>query len=142
MSRPKKFCAVFLIVSALGFALNAADITWNDDAGADSNWSSADNWDLDRIPVATDVVHFDDATVGTNVVDSDFTIAGLTYDNTAGTHDTVIDGGQFLTVSNYLRVGSSIPATSKVRISGPGGTLKIIGDIQVSGTNTGSLVIQ
>jgi len=132
------FCGA---VAAMALGLWAADLTWTDGEAGDSNWSSPNNWNPAQIPTAADVVHFTNTVVGTSVVDQDFAINGLTYDNATGRHVTVIGDGVVLTVSNYLRVGRSAPATSAVRITGAGGTLRMSGDIQVSGTNTGSLVM-
>lgn len=128
-------------IAAMAAMVWAANLTWDGGDVDDSNWSSPDNWNPDQAPTDADVVHFTNSVVGTNVVDVSVQVAGLTYNNSTGSHVTVINDGVILTVSNYLRVGRASPGNTAVRITGPGGTLRMVGDIQVSGTNTGSLVM-
>jgi len=82
-----------------------ADISWSG-LGADDDWSNPDNW-VDGVPPAdTDSVIFDAAdSGGTNVLDTDFTIASLYYtDNSI--HTTDFGGLTNLRVNGPVHVGN------------------------------------
>ncbi|HSY18671.1 MAG TPA: autotransporter-associated beta strand repeat-containing protein, partial [Candidatus Acidoferrales bacterium] len=83
-----------------------------DNVNATTNWSDNLNWRLPGAPVAADNVIFDstttnNATTVNNVVDTGFTVASLTYNQTnGGYHVTQIPAGNVLTVNNTFTVGN------------------------------------
>jgi fibronectin-binding autotransporter adhesin len=92
---------------------------WTGIAG-DTNWSTAGNWSFNAIPTSSDTVAFDNVVAGTtsalvdNIVDTDFTITGLTYGtaSTNGFHTTSIPSGRILDINgaggNAIFVGTGI----------------------------------
>src|SRR5258706_9766907 len=89
----------------------AATVTWNGGGGANQNWSAAGaggNWSGSAEPGASDTAVFNStATVGTggagssnNIVDSSVTITNLAYSPLANFHNTLINSGVTLTISN------------------------------------------
>jgi len=89
-------------------------MTWNanNNVSANTNWSRNVNWRLPGAPVATDNAIFDgsttvaDAITVNNVVDSNFTMAGLSYLNTNGQYQvTQIPAGNTLTINNTFTAG-------------------------------------
>ncbi len=135
-------CAVAL----MAWLPQAGAIDW-DGGGADNNWSNPSNWNPDGNPAGSDVLFNDDggsATQGTvtSIVDQDFDIASLKYENTnADGHDNGTDGtpnpvyhttqintGRTLTVNGDFVVGPDAFIGSVVEIKGqsPGtGTLVV-----------------
>jgi autotransporter-associated beta strand protein len=135
-------CAVALIA----WLPQAGAIDW-DGGGADNNWSTTGNWNPDGNPAGLDVLFNDDggsATQGTvtSIVDQDFNIASLKYENTNGDghdngsdgtpnpvyHTTQINTGHTLTVNGDFVVGPDAFIGSVVKIKGqaPGtGTLVV-----------------
>ena len=132
--------AGLLWLGALAWGLRGADLYWDGGAG-NGLWSSGLNWSTNQAPTVVDGVRFTNTYIEARVVDVDFVINGLAFDNASGRFEMTINDGVTLTVSNYLRVGAAMKSNSAVRITGPG-TLKMVGDIQVSGTNTGSLIVR
>jgi len=87
-----------------------AALTWDGEGGANKDWSHAANWNPDGLP--TDSATFNDTATAaagtvTNIVDEDFTIGSLTYENTANAHTTQIDAGATLLL-NGLGTGRSL----------------------------------
>jgi hypothetical protein len=79
--------------------------TWTGGGGADDNWSQNTNWSDGTPPVGTDFVTFNFTDTGnTNVVNNNFTIAGLLY-AANGVHTTDFAGGSQLQVNGPFRVG-------------------------------------
>ena len=72
------------------------------------NWSDGANWLLPPVPGALDTAFFNNTGMSfspgagsvDNIVDAGLTVAGLTYAETNGFHNTVINAGVTLTVSN------------------------------------------
>ena len=123
------------------------------DAPTTINWSDALNWQLPGAPVPGDNVIFNPTDAQTspavsppgggasalqsyyvnNIVDTNFTIASLTFTNVNGTyHNTLISNGLTLTITNSLTVGSGSTsgdfgsgATEFVTIVGTNGTLSV-----------------
>jgi len=127
-------------------------VTWVGPDGTNMNWSDASNWQLPGAPGPTDTVFFDNtgmsfsAGAGSvdNIVDANLTIAGLTMGESNGFHNTVINPGVTLTVSNntaatVLLSGTETDAGSTGNlyntISGAGASLVVYN------TNTGSTAI-
>ena len=92
-------------------------VTWigTNNVSATTNWSDRLNWQLPGAPVTADNVFFDNSTtVGNattinNVVDANFTVAGLSYINTNGQFQvTQIPAGVTLTVNSNFTVGGLV----------------------------------
>ncbi|HSU53455.1 MAG TPA: autotransporter-associated beta strand repeat-containing protein, partial [Candidatus Dormibacteraeota bacterium] len=118
-------------------------VTWAGivNVNADTNWTDRVNWQLPGAPGTTDNLLFDGTTtVGdnvtvNNVVDANFTVASLTYDQTSSGqwHNTLVPAGSVLTVTGALGVGTGTAAssTSSATISG-GGELDANGGVSVN----------
>jgi len=134
------------------------NVFWNgpDAANANSiNWSDGANWLLPPVVGVKDIAFFSNnglvfaagAANVNNIVDTSLTVAGLVYGetNASGFHNTVINSGVTLTISNtapaivlqsgsQTDVGAAVPIAVNT-ISGAGGTLV------VNDTNTGSAIL-
>ncbi len=96
-----------------------ASVTWNgtNNVSATTNWTDNLNWQLPGVPGAADNVVFNNSAVGTdsttvnNLVNANFNVATLTYNqNGPGNfHVTEIPGGVTLNVSGAVTVGG-LPA--------------------------------
>jgi autotransporter-associated beta strand protein len=129
-----------------------AAITW-DAGGANTNWSTAENWSDNLAANGNDITFNTTAasTSGvTNTVDSSISITSLGYsfEDADNQHTTAIAAGQTLTVTgNFLLAGSTTATTpTNVTLTGSTGTLTVNGtSFQVgqttpaSGTTTSSL---
>ena len=75
-------CAVFAaaVVAGCGSAF-ATGYTWRG-GGADSNWSTAENWSPNGVPTKDDTVVFDSQSTGTSYVDEG--LAKAAHDNVSG----------------------------------------------------------
>jgi autotransporter-associated beta strand protein len=123
--------AVLLTLTAGPVGIRAS-VTWNatNNVSANTNWSDRVNWQLPGAPANVDNVFFDgnttvaNATTINNVVDTSFTNASLTYNQTASGrwHNTLIPAGSVLTVSGATGIGTGAAAgsTTSVTISGLG----------------------
>jgi fibronectin-binding autotransporter adhesin len=109
-----------------------SSVTWAgiNNVSVTTNWSDRLNWQLPGAPVAADNVFFDGSiTVGdnatiNNVVDTSFTNATLTYNQTTSGqwHNTLIPENSVLTVTGATGIGTGTAAgsTTSVTISGFG----------------------
>ncbi len=116
-------------------------VTWNgtNNVSLTTNWSDAVNWQLPGTPVTTDNVIFGNNGVGSdaftpnNVVDGNYTVNSLTYNqNGSGAyHVTDIPAGRTLAVSGTVTVGG-LPAAdntfTKTYLTG-GGTFVANGTV-------------
>jgi fibronectin-binding autotransporter adhesin len=135
----KLFVFQFQLIALLtaSFAVNQLASAQTTDiwtgTGADMNWSTAGNWLTGVAPGSSDNVAFDDtgtsATQGSvnNVVDTDFTIASLTYENTNNFHTTQVGDGQTLTDTGDLSadIVADPLITTYTAITGDGGVLSM-----------------
>src|SRR5258708_20481224 len=114
-------------------------------AGANTNWSTAGNWNPSGSPGSTDDVQFFDgggtnaAGVVDNVLDSSLAIGSLTFGQTNNFHTTLIASGQTLTVggnTNGVLAGTGTAAGDGIvtvnTANGVGGTLVV--------SNSGAIV--
>ena len=151
-------CVITLSAAvALCSAASAANVTntWSGaDAAISTNWSDGLNWIGGAEPGVNGLAYFIDDTglVGgsgsafvDNIVDANVTVAGLVYAETNGYHNTIINPGVTLTITNN-NVGIPLMAEPRIdpapnndptglnynTISGTGGTLTI------NNTNVGS----
>ncbi|HUU68863.1 MAG TPA: hypothetical protein VM186_05030, partial [Planctomycetota bacterium] len=113
--------------------------TWTGD-GTTDNWSDGDNWGgVAPENPSVNIITFTDTDVVTdttvnNVVDladeiTDWTIGGLTYTNTASSHNTQIQADKTLIVAGnlnaWLDIGADHSAYSNLFARFTGGTLQI-----------------
>lgn len=98
--------SVVLQIEALETRLAPANISWTG-GGADSNWSTAGNWDLNRAPVNADVVRLPSSfgsissgTVTTNYdLSSSVVIGAIQFTSVGGNVQYVINGTTTLVVN-------------------------------------------
>ena len=149
-----KLCVVLLALGA-----RATDRTWDGGSSADSNWSSAANWDGDTTaPVANDVLLFNGSTrlSNNNDLSAGTAFAGLTFLNGGGAfllggNAITLDGNiSNLTTStktinlpmvlsgNRTFFGSNAAFTVNGVLSGPGGLNTCVTNnaVTLSGNNT------
>jgi autotransporter-associated beta strand protein len=144
--------AVLLTVTTGPVGVRASVLWTGADAGVpDLNWSDRLNWQLPGAPGAGDNVIFNptdaqgasalsppgggasalQSSYLNNIVDTNFTIASLTFTNVNGSyHNTLISNGLTLSITNALTVGSGSQdfgggATEFVTIAGTNGTLSV-----------------
>jgi autotransporter-associated beta strand protein len=100
---------------------------------ATTNWTDGANWQLPGAPTSIDSLIFDstttvgNATTNNNIVNTSFTVAGLSYINSNSLYQvTEIPAGNTLTVSSNFTVGGYVAdgAISDVAFNG-GGTLVV-----------------
>jgi hypothetical protein len=127
---------------------------WTAVAG-DGNWTSVLNWSTGVAPGVADVAVFGSAgSGGSNLVDQNFTIGGLTY-NANSTHTMNIGLGTELQVLGPILVGVGAPTNGATTTWGSGGqvTIGAPGAAQnlwvgvnnssaASGTTTGQLFLE
>jgi hypothetical protein len=158
----KKFAVLSALIATTSLA-SAGTITWS---GTDAttqvsaNWSDTTNWAGGVGPGTGDTAYFDNADVSSsgfglpdNIVDTNFAVGGLWYAETNsngiyGWHNTVINSGVTLTVSNsaegiILDTGTQ---TDPHLIVGPGSatcysTISGEGTLEVYNTNVESFVV-
>jgi hypothetical protein len=156
MKTPSTFARFIFAVMAVSFACaatTAATISWSGaDGAAALNWSDTVNWNGNVPPTIGDVAFFNtngiSASFGVgspdNIVDANLAIGGLFYGDTNGIHNTVINPGITLTISNAsvsipllsgTMTDAGDPVTLYNTISGTGGTLVI------NNTNVGSAIV-
>jgi len=112
--------------------------TWTGASGTDLFWATAGNWTAGGPPGAADVALFDNtivtnsagAAAADNILATSRMIQDLSYTNNIGYHNTLINPGITLTVSNTaadntLFVGGSANVATTNTISGPGASLVI-----------------
>lgn len=127
----------------------AATFTWSGASGSDQYWSTPGNWNPAGPPAAEDVAFFNDDGATTaagdwnpnNLLSTSHAVANLIYGNTNGFHNTILEPGVTLTISNdvagqALLVGTGVDngkdQTVTATISGTGGSLVVVS------TNAGS----
>ncbi|HSU52790.1 MAG TPA: hypothetical protein VLT36_01880 [Candidatus Dormibacteraeota bacterium] len=127
------------------------NVFWVGPDGVNMNWSDGANWLLPPVPGVLDIPLFNNVGMANaagpasvdNIVDANLTVAGLTYVETNGFHNTVINSGVTLTVSNTtptiaLLSGTQTDAGAAAQnynsISGAGRLL-------INNTNVGSAIV-
>ena len=110
------FCKIlfFITINFCSVGLFGATKTW-DGGGANDNWTSAANWDLDVAPVAGDALVFDGATRTTPANDfaAATSFASITFAATAsaftlsGNSVTITGGATAITASNTTHTAKS-----------------------------------
>ena len=123
-----------LLLLLLVTARSEAQSTWTG-IGADTNWSTAGNWDMPPISAATLQVIFGNTTFLTSTVDANYDINQLTFTNAAGAY--TLDGAGVITFR-----GTSPALThngnSTVTIDAP---VAFAGNGTIGGTGTGNLIL-
>ncbi|HEX3719234.1 MAG TPA: hypothetical protein VH595_14855 [Verrucomicrobiae bacterium] len=116
-------------------------VYWNGPDGSNLNWSDANNWLLPGTPGPTDTAFFNNIGVSSsagagsvdNIVDENVVIAGLIYAETNGFHNTVINSGETLMVSNDAATTLLLSGTE----TDAGDTVSLYNTV----SGTGSLVV-
>lgn len=119
--------AVLLVAVAFWpVATSRAAIVWTG-LGSDDNWSTGANWQGLLPPISTDTVTFDaDDSGNTNIVDMDFTIAGLNYvDN--GVHTTDFAGLSNLQIDGLVSIGVGYSGADGATVTWRNGGKVVIG---------------
>ncbi|HEV2694677.1 MAG TPA: autotransporter-associated beta strand repeat-containing protein [Verrucomicrobiae bacterium] len=158
--------AVLLTLASGPIGVRPTVVWTGGDASVTTNWSDRLNWQQPGAPTAADNVVFNNTAAAggsdlssaggglaaldpgaiNNNVDSNFTIASLTYTNNGGSyHNTAIANGATLTVTNFFTVGAMDSASTLqqvfVNVAGAGGaTLNVNNtnsNLQVWEGNTG-----
>ena len=146
------FVLLFICLFFL-FGSHAYGTIWTGLADPDDSWSNGGNWLGGLSPISTDSVIFNAGdSWNINIVDTDFTIAGLQYIGN-GTHTTDFAGASHLQIDSPLYVGYGGSADGATVTWTNGGTVTIgdplnlqtfyIGVNTSSGTvsNTGFLLV-
>lgn len=151
-AQPAGYCAgfLFLLVLMLGTCPSgAATNAWIAASGTDMFWSTPGNWSPAGVPGEGDAAFFrDDAAVEyagdlyvNNRLSTSHTVANLIYGNTNGFHNTFLEPGLTLTISNgaagaALFVGTGVDNGKDQRVTA---TLSGLGaSLVVVATNAGS----
>ncbi len=132
-------------------------VHWVGPTGADMNWSDSQNWFFPPMPAAPDTAYFDNvgesaaggATFVDNIVDTTATIAGLWYAGTNASpaftfHNTVVNPGVTLTISNSgpsIVLDSGTQTDPSAGTTGCYNTISGSGAIKVIDTNAESVMI-
>jgi autotransporter-associated beta strand protein len=91
--------------------------TWNG-AGSDDNWSTAANWTNGYAPLTGDLVFFDGSTRTSPILETGYTVAGVTFDSGAAAF-TLGGSGSTLTLAGGVTNNSAYPQTVSVPIQLP-----------------------
>ncbi len=127
---------IFLALSAGGPLFGQSTQTWNTNS-AGSNWSGPSNWNPSGNPAGNDLIFGDafgetaNATTVGNIVDQDYTVNSLTYNNTGTSGNfwqvTEISSTKTLTLNaagvapaTIFTVGGVSSASTRVAIRGAG----------------------
>jgi hypothetical protein len=142
--------AVLLTVTA-GPVTIRGNVFWVGPDGANINWSDGANWLLPPVPGVLDSPFFNNVGMSgsagsasvDNIVDANMTVAGLTFAETNGFHNTVINPGVTLTVSNN---GVVIPLLSGTQTDAGAAaqnynTISGNGSLVINATNQGSAMV-
>jgi hypothetical protein len=101
---------VLFAVAALTASVHGATVTWTGASLVNQNWSTGNNWDTLTAPLDVDEVRFLDA--GTDIpslLDSSLAIGTLSYgQENGGTHTTIINAGQTLTLNGVSGVADAL----------------------------------
>jgi hypothetical protein len=116
---------LLLVLLAMGPA-QAEDIYWTNSAGG--NWSSANNWNLHRVPLAADNVFVTANGTYTVAVDANATVTGLTLGGDSGVQTFDLNSPYTLTLN-----GASLSRTTNGVFHMNGGTLDGPGDMVLNG---------
>lgn len=134
--RKHRFLAGLVLVLFL-FLLDAADaglVTWSG-LGTDDNWSNVANWATGKAPTdQNDVVFNADDSGNTNVVDTDFTIAGLQYIGNS-THTTDFNGSNNLQISGPANIGVGYAGDASATVTWTNGGKATIGGLAIGHNN-------
>ena len=96
------------------YEFEAATKTWDGDGG-DNNWSTAANWNLDTLPLDSDLVQLDSLASTNITLDTNVTIGSLILSDA----DVTINGGSnTLTLCHYNQSDGIFNAPSTLNVSG------------------------
>jgi fibronectin-binding autotransporter adhesin len=145
-----EFLALATLVTGLGAVpAHGATLNWSGAGDAELLWSTPGNWSPAGPPGAGDLAFFrdDGATNGSgvffanNVLAVSTTVANLTFGNTNGFHNTLLQPGVTLTVSNNATGNAVFTGTGTDNGNAQIVTATVSGDgaaLVVVATNTGS----
>jgi hypothetical protein len=127
------------------------NVFWVGPDNGNINWSDGANWLLPPVPGVLDSAYFNNTGMSfspgagsvDNIVDANITVAGLTFAETNGYHNTVINPGVTLTVSNPAVV---IPLLSGTQTDAGAAaqnynTISGDGSLVINATNQGSAIV-
>jgi hypothetical protein len=142
--------AILLTVSGGPITIRG-NVLWVGPDGANINWSDGANWLLPPVVGPLDTAFFNNTGMSgspgagsvDNIVDASLIVAGLTYAETNGFHNTVINPGVTLTVSNS---GVVIPLLSGTQTDAGAAaqnynTISGDGTLVINCTNVGSAIV-
>jgi hypothetical protein len=142
--------AVLLTVTG-GPVTIRGNVFWVGPDGANINWSDPANWLLPPVPGVLDTAFFNNTGMSfspgagsvDNIVDANLTVAGLTFAETNGFHNTVINPGVTLTISNSA---VAIPLLSGTQTDAGAAaqnynTISGDGSLVILSTNQGSAIV-
>jgi hypothetical protein len=142
--------AVLLTVTGGPISIRT-NVFWVGPDGANINWSDGANWLLPPVPGVLSTAFFNNTGMSfspgagsvDNIVDANLTVAGLTFAETNGFHNTVINPGVTLTVSNS---GVVIPLLSGTQTDAGAAaqnynTISGDGSLVINATNQGSAIV-
>jgi autotransporter-associated beta strand protein len=121
-----------LTVTVPSASTGASSQTW-DGAGADNLWSDAANWTNGLAPGFGDNLFFDGLTDLNPVMNNSYTMAGVTFNSTAGAFNITASGGSALAMAGGVTNLSSHSQTLNVPVS--------VGAPTVPVTDSGSGVV-
>ncbi|MES2924929.1 MAG: autotransporter-associated beta strand repeat-containing protein [Verrucomicrobiota bacterium] len=134
-SRQRKRTLHRPIISAIGILAltgtsQAASFTWDGQSTADANWTTAANWNPDGVPVALDLLTFDNATRGfaNNNFAANTQFNSLTF-GSGGTGEWVIYG-------NAINLGGNVTSTRTSNTAAINLNLALLQTTTVSTTGT------
>lgn len=97
-------------VTNFSISIVAANRIWNGGSASDNNWSSNPNWSASAAPgFVGDSLTFGGSTRLTPLMETNYTITGLMFDNTAGNF-TLTAAGRFLTLTGFGVTNNSAAA--------------------------------
>jgi autotransporter-associated beta strand protein len=137
----RQFTTAGVVVAAtfVGTAANAQ--TWSGNATPNTNWTTNTNWVGNVVPVNTGAatITFSGTTNLLSTVDTNYSIMGLRYFNTAGSYTIANSGGSVLTIGTGGITDSStnLETISSLIALGATQNWNVVGTLVVSGNVSG-----
>ena len=126
-----RICA-FLLLALIPY-FSFSQVTW--DGGGDGvNWSSANNWNPNGVPLSTDNIEFSGANYTGITVDGNYTCNNLTLGNSAHDITVTISGSNSLNINGDLKINNSNSARTYI-LDAATGNLNVNGTFSVWNTN-------
>ena len=122
---------------SVGGTGGASATTFWTGATVSDDWSQPGNWSLVATPLATDRVGFDSRAPGRSVLDTDFTIAALSYFGDAD-HLLELSGATLTTGAASAAVSASIGSTTL--LIQDGAAVTATGNVTIGSSNSGSMM--